>query len=419
MFDGLIQGILVFLSLVLSLYFQLFRKLPKNKLAYGIIFGFISVFFAFFIGYLTYYSAQQKSIKSIQFNLLYGNKIEFPNRIEDWNREFYVPFRCQFNVETEDLTIYRINRNGEKENICNKIYEKTKKNQERRIDLTHSNSLVLRGGSIDLNIPVTASHVIEGWFKIRIEKMGIDKKVINTDRDFEVLAPIDGTSEAWKHTAQVEYSSLPVGNTVTLNIYIENQGMESEFSSVLEIIDFETDKRIGEKYYELEPARNVQRINKGDKRRFSEWKIKFLQKGKYILDTSIKKDIPYFRYAENDSWKDSYNHQKLIVEAFYSNLITESSMSISDTLINTSQLESSIDNFDHAIYKLRKGEATLYAKPDVFSKSVIDGTLFRNTRVLVYGKGKTAQEIIRNSRDFVKVKVISLGKDGYILKDYF
>jgi len=426
MLDGIIQAFVMFVSLVGSLFFPFPFSKDQFRSKRKQIFTFVLISFALAIGIggLTYYSVQKKEedyqIKSIQLDLLYGQKIEFPNKVEDWDDEFYVPFRLQFVADVEVVKIARMNEKGKWEDLNKKIYDKTKEGQKGKINFAEdSNELILKGGSIDLIIPITANHVLGGLFKLQIEKTALDKSILFIDRDFEVLVPIEGISEAWGHTAQINYSAVPLEKAAIVEVNIDNFGMESDFNCVLDILDVQADKKVDEKYYDLEPQRNVQIINKVDKQRFSRWSIRFKKKGRYILDTSVKKQVPYFDIAYNSAWKNNFKHQRLIIDVLDLFEIPESTETLTDAQIDSSQLELSFEKLDQALYKLQKGGAILYSKPSIYSKKVVDRTLYRNTRVLVFGKGKNAREIIRSSRDFVKVEVVALEKKGYLLKDFF
>lgn len=395
---------------------------------------FSSSLFITLIAFLMLYLNEIEARKdSVRLNLVDSRHIEFPNFLDDMDRDLYVPFRCQFPEDKVRVKFFRYNK-GKKENVNRKINMHKEGSSAARISLTGDGEFIwIEGGSVDVNIPISANCIENGKVKILISLFdGASEKYI-VPYEFETLAPVPETRTPWTISSSITHSEIEPGKEMKVIVDAVNSGQEGSFEFVLDILHADTQGPVSKDTYEIANPTNTQFIIHQASRFQHEWVISFKKMGTYLLKTGVKKNIWYLDLPANrESWSDSYSYQNLFVAvtdgtAVHEKVTTPDTDAIESIAYPTEETTAPYDAYmpeavsETLVYSFdtqtQKRGAVLYGEP--FEEGVAVATNIRKgAHVIVSGKGNDASEVIANSDRYVKTEVVKLNKTGYMEKRF-
>lgn len=406
------------------------RKEIGKKLLWLFSSSFLITLIAFSLLYLNEVEAQRNSVK---LNLVDYRLIEFPNLLEDMDRDLYIPFRCQFPEDKVRTKFFRYNR-GKKENINRKIDAHKDPSFAAGISLTGDGEFVwIDGGSVDINIPISGNCIKDGKVKILIALFDGSSEKYTIPYEFETLAPVPEARNSWTIASRITNSEVKPGSIIRLFVDATNSGQEAPFEFILNVLDSDTRNPVPKQAYQITNLTNdTFTIQRGSRHQY-EWVISFKKMGVYLLNTGVKKNIRYFDLPVNrENWADSYNYQNLFVTVTdgvipNENLAAEDSDIIGSIVSPTEEIVAVYADFrpeigsEEFVYSFEtetlKSGADLYEEPSAES-SVVATRIRKGARIIVFGKGNDASEIIANSDRYVKADVIKLNKTGYMKKQF-
>jgi len=375
---------------------------------------------------LLYFNEVQAQKGAVKLNPVGGRVIEFPNIVDDMDRDLYIPFRCQFPEEKVRVKFFRYCQ-GKRESINRRIDEQKDASLAAKISLTGDGDFIwIDGGSVDVNIPVSGNCVSDGRVKLLIALYDGSTEKYTVPYEFEALAPIPEARNSWTISSRVTHSEMRPGSTLKLFVDAVNHGQEGAFEFILNILDPDTQDPVPREVYAIaNPVDDTFTIQHGSRYQY-EWRISFKETGIYLLNTCAKKHIRYLDMPVNrEKWGDSYNYQNLFVAVTDSESEIEDGSAMGGIVSPTETVVAVYGDFQGEAESVeavrafetetRRSGAALYDAPS--SKSNVVATNIRKgARVIVFGRGSDASEIIANSDRYVRTEVVKLKRTGYMKK---
>lgn len=382
---------------------------------------------------LLYFNELEAQKRSIKLSLIENSLVEFPNILEDMDRDLYIPFRCQFPEDKVRAKFFRFSK-GKRENINRKIDAHKDIAYAARISLTGDGEFIwIDGGSVDVNIPVSGSCIKDGKIKILIALFNGSSEKYAIPFEFEALAPVPEARNSWVVSSRITHSEVRTGNDTKLFVRAMNRGHEGAFTFVLNILDPETQYPVSQESYEIaSPSEDTFTIQHGSSYQ-KEWLISFKEAGTYLLNTRVKKRIGYFDLPINrKNWGDSTNYQNLFVAAT-DGVTAKKPVNAGNTGAIGGMNIPTVDRIagydakqpevaqdviaDFYETETRRKGATLYEGPSAKS-NVMATRIRKGASVIVFGKGGDVSELIANADRYVKTEVVKLNKTGYMKKQF-